>query len=115
MTNKISVLLTCTYIPKGANTLEEAVGQFYENPEKYTPAPPTKADPPPTKAPMNLPRDTKAQDLPPQYTPPTRTARRTNVRPHTNPVIEAGHIRARDEVKITFTLTSRLTNIFRTL
>lgn len=91
---------------QGANTLEEAVGQFYENPEKYTPSlPPTKADPPPSKGgSVSQPRDPKTQDLPPQYAPPTTSPprqRRQPLKPHTNAVIQAGHVRARDEVRFT--------------
>ncbi|KAN0106717.1 hypothetical protein V8E51_009593 [Hyaloscypha variabilis] len=83
---------------EGASTVEEAVGQFYEDPEKYTPKPaPSKTDS--VKQPL---MDTKTQSgppqyAPPQYAPPTNTVSRPRHRPHTNPVIEAGNIRARDE------------------
>lgn len=61
--------------------------------------------PAPVTYPQNSKSDAKntTDELPPSYAPPTRAVRRANVRPHTNPVIEAGHIRARDEVKFTLT------------
>jgi hypothetical protein len=40
----------------------------------------------------------------PPYSPPANALAHFNRRPHTNPVIEAGHVRARDEVRFTLTL-----------
>ncbi len=93
-------LLMC--LLKGADTIDEAVGQFYENPDKYSQAPvPTanmsKSADNPTDAKMQAPPES-----PPQYTPAVATRSRIgyqkNHRPHTNQVIEAGNVRARDEV-----------------
>jgi hypothetical protein len=138
---------------KGASDIDDAVNQFYENPDKYPNiAMPSAASAPP--APSNTidhagdtkgdaaqdgdggyPQDTKggdshdtsgshAQDTkeaspvyaPPPYAPPPKNApsgknappatfanpasnmRAVQHRPHTNPVIEAGHVRSRDEV-----------------
>jgi hypothetical protein len=69
-------------IPKKANTLDEAVGQYYDNPDKYSHAT-TKQDEKP-QARYNMP-------LPPVTT--NGTARRA----HMNVLIEAENIRARDE------------------
>ncbi|RDW66375.1 hypothetical protein BP6252_10010 [Coleophoma cylindrospora] len=74
-----------------ANTVEEAVSQFYENPDKYSHIPD-----PSMSVPVNEAKNTKAQiSEPPPYAPPSNTIGRR--RPHTNAVIEAGNIRARDE------------------
>jgi hypothetical protein len=153
---------------KGTNTIDEAVDQFYENPNKYShnPVPSmsnpvnhpkdtkTPVDAPPSYAPsantmsgsvpsmsnpvdhpkdtktqvysppsyapsantmsgqvpsmsnpVDHPKDTKTQVYsPPSYAPPANTMSGPRRRPHTNVVIEAGNIRARDEVR--FTLTS---------
>jgi hypothetical protein len=86
---------------KGANTIDEAVSQFYESPDKYS------SKPAPAPAMPNPPNNTKATqaskqppasqgyELPP-YAPPA--VARSQRRPHTNAVIQAGHARARDEV-----------------
>jgi hypothetical protein len=48
-------------------------------------------------------RSTQNQDLPayapPSYPPPSQRASKALIRPHTNQVIEAAHVRARDEVR----------------
>lgn len=73
-------------ILKGANTINEAVDQYYENPNRYDHNPV-----PPKSNPVN-------QALsPPSYPPPATTVSGARRRPHTNVVIEAGHVRARDE------------------
>ena len=77
-------------ISKGAETIDEAVGQFFENPKKYSH----------TAAPiMSKEAQTQLFD-PPPYAPPTSTVYRQQHRTHTNAVIEAGHVRSRDEVRI---------------
>ena len=85
---------------KGADTVEEAVNQFYENPNKYShSAVPSKSNP------MKHPPETKTQLYsPPAYAPPANPTVGLRRRPHTNVVIEAGNVRARDEAR--FTLTS---------
>jgi hypothetical protein len=85
---------------KGANTIDEAVGQFYENPNKYSHNPgPSLSDP------VDHAKETKMQvSSPPLYAPPANTMWQPRHRPHTNVVIEAANVRARDEVR--FTLTS---------
>ncbi|RDW71841.1 hypothetical protein BP5796_07875 [Coleophoma crateriformis] len=77
---------------QSADTVEEAVSQFYENPDKYSHIPN-----PSMSNPVNEAKNTKAQisDLPP-YASPSNTIGRQR-RPHTNAVIEAGNVRARDE------------------
>jgi hypothetical protein len=50
--------------------------------------------------PVNYNSDAKTQvNDPPPYAPPARNMGGARRRPHTNPVIEAGNIRARDEVR----------------
>ena len=75
------------HLLKGANTIEEAVGQFYENPNKYSYGVAPSMSKPVVSAP-----------------PPYAAMSASRHRPYTNAVIEAGHVRARDEVR--FTLTS---------
>jgi hypothetical protein len=104
----ITTLLTLLLIPpqKDANNLEEAVAQFYENPDKYSshPSPNTKVfsmdgkkglvDPP--------------LYSPPPYAPPSSGGRgSTRHQTHTNVVIEAANVRARDEVCFTFDFSMR--------
>ena len=85
---------------KGADTINEALNQFYENPNKYSHTPV-----PSMSNPVNHIKETKTQVYsPPQYAPPAKNMSGPRRRPHTNAVIEAGHVRARDEVR--FTLTS---------
>jgi hypothetical protein len=84
---------------KNADTIDEAVGQFYENPNKYS-----QSTVPSTSNPVNHTKETKKQVYsPPPYAPPTRTMGGPQRRLHTNAVIEAGHVRARDEVRFAFT------------
>lgn len=45
---------------------------------------------------------------PPPYAPPESSIAPRSLKPHTNVVIEAGHVRARDEVRVIFSST-RLT------
>jgi hypothetical protein len=81
------------YAFKGADSIDEAVGQFYENPNKYSNSPVDHK----SKS-LNDAKDSKSQTYdPPPYAPP-KTLRPTQHRPHTNAVIEAGLVRARDEV-----------------
>jgi hypothetical protein len=89
---------------KGAITLEEAVGQFYESPNKYTPAPPPGMSEPVKKAMDAKTQSSPPQYAPPQYAPPANVMSRPRHRPHMNPVIEAGILRARDEVRFTLIL-----------
>jgi hypothetical protein len=78
---------------KGADSIDEAVGQFYENPNKYSAS--SVASKP---KPLNDAKDSKnATYDPPPYAPP-KALRASQHRTHTNAVIEAGHVRARDEV-----------------
>jgi hypothetical protein len=71
---------------------------------------------------VNYSRDTKTSndaapaDLPPSYAPPSHpppasNSARRQYRPHTNPVIQAGQVRARDEVGSLFSLQWRRANI----
>ena len=85
---------------KGADTIDEALNQFYENPNKYSRSPV-----PSMSNPVNHIKETKMQVYsPPPYPPLANTVSGPRRRPHTNAVIEAGNVRARDEVR--FTLTS---------
>jgi hypothetical protein len=92
------ILLKCD--PKNANTVDEAVSQFYENPHKYSNS--LKAAPAASTSRMPPQVDNKATMAPsyslPPYAPPTSGPSRPQHRHHTNPVIEAGKVRARDEV-----------------
>jgi hypothetical protein len=86
-------------ILKGADTIDEAVGRFYENPNKYS-------DSPALSMPnlVNHSKETKMHvKSPPPFAPPSNSVGAWR-RPHTNAVIEAGNVRAQDEVR--FTLTS---------
>jgi hypothetical protein len=88
------------YVLKGADTINEALNQFYENPNKYSHSPV-----PSMSNPANHIKETKMQVYSPQpYAPLAKTMSGPQRRPHTNAVIEAGNVRARDEVR--FTLTS---------
>lgn len=83
---------------EGAETIDEAVSQFYENPNKYSqslgPGAPNDSQP--------ASKETRTQvDEPPMYTPQASTMRESRHKPHTNAVIEAGKVRARDEVLAT--------------
>ncbi|KAF9077114.1 hypothetical protein BDP27DRAFT_1357264 [Rhodocollybia butyracea] len=84
---------TASMFLEGANNIDEAIGQYFENPDRYSY---TKED---TKDSKEDTKDSKATKLqvysPPPYAPPTTS--RGPHRPHTNAVIEAGHRRARDE------------------
>ncbi|OCK73109.1 hypothetical protein K432DRAFT_438401 [Lepidopterella palustris CBS 459.81] len=78
---------------EGADTIDEAVSQFYENPNKYSHSPV-----PSMSNPVNHAKETKMQvcsPLPPA--PPAKTMSRPWRQPHTNVVVEAGNVRARDE------------------
>ena len=80
---------------KGAKNVEEAVQQFYEEPNKYD----TISDQP------KLVNDGKGDKSGKMPLPPQATISGHMYRPHTNAVIEAGHIRAQDEVCYLFTRT----------
>jgi hypothetical protein len=79
---------------KNANSLEDAVQQFYENPDKYLANTLSSKSEPGTNA-----KGTTTALLPPQG-PPSRQW----YPPHTNIVSEAGHIRAQDEVRCSFAM-----------
>lgn len=94
---------------KGANTVEEAVTAYYDNPDKYN-----------TQAAENLPKKGKSEkngafappavpkgmstgiangmpsgnDILPSY----HATEQTTIHHHTNQVIQAAHVRAQDEV-----------------
>lgn len=103
----IITLLTLLLIPpqKDANNLEEAVAQFYENPDKYFshPSPNTKV--------VSMDGKTGSIDSPlyspPPYAPPSGGRVSTRHQKHTNVVIEAANIRARDEVCFTFDFSNQ--------
>ncbi|TVY32799.1 hypothetical protein LOCC1_G008712 [Lachnellula occidentalis] len=101
---------------EGSNSVEEAVSQFYENPEKYSEPPQPAAVPAYSMSsmstPVTSPRDAKGPSSsdakeakapvysPPPYAPPPGTTamqQQQQHQPHTNPIIQAGHVRARDE------------------
>jgi hypothetical protein len=92
---------------KGADTIDEAVGQFYEDPNKYSHSPVDNAketktqiySPPLNAPPANSMGGTKAYPPPPYAPPYSSSANALRRRPHTNKVIEAANIRARDEVR----------------
>lgn len=87
-------------ILKGANSVNDAVDQYYENPAKYTHSQGvSKSDP------VKHTREAKMPAYsPPSYPPPNATMSAARHRPHTNQVTEAGHIRARDEQEMQITL-----------
>ena len=90
----VKAVLICA--SKDASTMEEAVNQYYENPSKYSQTPaPVKSNPvKDAKAPP------KQADAPPVYFPSPSTASTLSRRPHSNAVIGAGLVRARDEVSL---------------
>jgi hypothetical protein len=73
------------------------------SPSLYSPSVPSMTDPVDSKDAKGQVNDPPAYD-PPSYVPPVGRTAIARRRPHTNPVIEAGNIRARDEVG--FTLSS---------
>jgi len=78
---------------EGADTINEALNQFYENPNKYLHSPV-----PSMSNPVNHIKETKMQVYsPPPYAPLAKTMSGPRRPPHTNAVIEAGNVRARDE------------------
>lgn len=88
--------MTCSL--KSADTIEEAVSQFYENPNKYSHSPALGIS-----TPVNDAKKPGMQvDAPPSYAPVAQTMSRAQHSPHTNAIIEAGHVRARDEVRFKF-------------
>lgn len=81
---------------EGADTIDEAVSQFYENPNKYSHSPV-----PSMSNPADHAKETKMQVYsPPPYAPPANTVRGARRPVHMNAVIEAGNVRARDEVAL---------------
>jgi hypothetical protein len=75
---------------KGADSLEQAVNQFYEDPEKYS------------RPNISSSKEgSKTKVFSPSHAQPVKTVVGQRHRHHTNAVIEAGHIRARDEVRFT--------------
>ena len=106
---------------KGADSIDEAVGQFYEDPNKYSHSTAPKMDnpvdnakeaktqvyyPPVNGPPANTMSGTQAYSPPPSA-PPINAMSRPLRRPHTNVVIEAGNVRARDEVRCNLLLVWR--------
>jgi hypothetical protein len=80
---------------KGADTIDEAVNQFYENPDKYSQSSATIK-----YSPVSHTKETKSPIYsPPPYAPPAQSMSAARHRPHTNAVIQAGNVRARDEVR----------------
>ena len=76
--------------------MEEAVNQYYENPDKYS-QPPVPVDSKPVK---DIQAPPKQVDAPPMYFPPQNNMNAQRYRPHTNAVINAAAVRARDEVSL---------------
>ncbi|GKZ55815.1 hypothetical protein AnigIFM49718_000981 [Aspergillus niger] len=80
---------------QGASSLDEAINQFYENPNRY-----------PNNAVAGRPDPrvqsdvTDAQALPPSYDSHISSVHRAEHAPHKNIVTEAGDVRARDEVRL---------------
>ncbi|GLA20865.1 hypothetical protein AnigIFM62618_009839 [Aspergillus niger] len=78
-----------------ASSLDEAINQFYENPNRY-----------PNNAVAGRPDPrvqsdvTDAQALPPSYDSHISSVHRAEHAPHKNIVTEAGDVRARDEVRL---------------
>lgn len=87
---------------EGADTVNEALNQFYENPSKYSHSPV-----PSMSSPVNHTKETKMQVYsPPPYAPLAKTMSGPRRPPHTNAVIEAGNVRARDEQEMQSMLQS---------
>jgi hypothetical protein len=89
-------------LPKGATSVEEAVGQFYDNPDKYSQRNLPDGEIRSKDPQLQVPPQVQVPVSPPSYAPPQAAPVRTTqqYRPHTNAVIEAGNIRARDEVRL---------------
>ena len=68
-------------------------------------APPSYPPPPAAPQPADSNNTQPSNYAPPSYPPPTNGASRAAARHHTNQVIEAGKVRARDEVRSTFSFT----------
>ena len=85
---------------EGANSVDEALNQYFENPNKYShPVTQTKGSKESRDShipPASMP----SSNMPPPYTPPVNNVSGSRRRQHTNAVIEAGHVRARDEVRL---------------
>ncbi|TVY80787.1 hypothetical protein LSUE1_G006735 [Lachnellula suecica] len=80
---------------EGADSMDEAVSQFYEDPDKYS-----KTHLPSMAAPVADAKEAKTTTpayQPPPYAPPAQTRNAPRHRPHTNAVIHAAQVRARDE------------------
>lgn len=82
---------------QNTNTVEEAVGQYYDNPDKYSHS----SLPVPVSQPKGKGNELQAH-TPPPYAPPATITSGSRSRSHMNAVIEAGNIRARDEVRLLF-------------
>jgi hypothetical protein len=80
--------------------VDEAVGRFYENPDKYSHnALPSMSNK------VNDAKDTKMQvHSPPPYTTPAIVKGVPRPLYHTNAVVEAGNTRALDEVRLIITI-----------
>ncbi|PYH49278.1 uncharacterized protein BP01DRAFT_420292 [Aspergillus saccharolyticus JOP 1030-1] len=77
---------------QGAVSLDDALSQFYDNPQKYT-----------NHAAADAPPHIQSQDIaapPPSYQTSVDNERHLFATAHTNPLIEAAKIRARDEQDI---------------
>lgn len=83
---------------ENAESIEEAVAQFYENPDKYSHGPVQS----PKLKPVPMDHKKKSSDpplySPPPYAPASIGSSSTRHRKHTNAIIEAADVRARDEV-----------------
>lgn len=90
-----NLAMRLTSNPKEASSLDEAINQFYENPNRY-----------PNNAVAGRPDPrvqsdvTDAQALPPSYDSHISSVHRAEHAPHKNIVTEAGDVRARDEVRL---------------
>lgn len=79
---------------KGADTINEAINQFYEQPDTYSHNPVSRmidTVDPTEEANMQA-------DAPPSYASLVNVVSEPQYPPHTNAVIEAAKVRARDEV-----------------
>jgi hypothetical protein len=89
-----SLTITLTKISvKGADTLDDAVGQYFENPNKYSQSSISSM----SKS-VNDTKVTKSRDYPPSSHAVSAVKNGTQYKVHTNAVIHAGNIRAQDEV-----------------
>ncbi|RAK95265.1 uncharacterized protein BO80DRAFT_429988 [Aspergillus ibericus CBS 121593] len=74
-----------------ANSLDEALSLFFEDPDQYSQPPPNKDNP------RSQPNGADTQGLPPSYESHRNPVSRPQRGSHTNVVIQAAEVRARDE------------------